>query len=909
MNFSRYNRRIKEVRMLIRKVIVVFFIFFNAFYTFSQQKNNDFACRLNLDKAYFNSKTTIKSPDGEWVQLKENIAERTDYALKSDPDLVFPVHVPVAGTYVINTHVTRIEIPEGEVRDLNIKMQFDDQRLTKRIVSDARNYTDHVTGKFQLTGQTKQLKIWLPKGIRLEYIEIKNNVPPEVPPEARTYQPKIVPPEERPRLWVNAQSLPLIKARLNDKENQPAWMKVKEAAIRKFVFHFSPSQEIFYNAELEKAVETKAFYYLMTGDSRIGREAVRLMRDYLSVLEFGNINYGDITRKVGRSIYTAALVYDWCYSLMSEDDRKSLYAGMMKLAGEMEIGWPPFLASIISGHGNEAQVNRDLLAMSIAVYDENPEPYRYTSYRILEQLVPMRKFEYQSPRHNQGIDYGAYRLGWEMNAAWLFYRMAGIRVFDDNITGLSKYWLYMRLPDGEMLRDGDMFSVSKNGKPYFWKEPQTMLLLYSYANDPLIKAEFNKQGGLPDNPILFLLLNDPDLKANPNQDSLPLTLDFGPILGSMIARTGWKMGLNSNDVVAEIKGGGYHFGNHQHADAGAIQIYYKGLQVCDLGLYISYGSSYDLNFNKRSVAHSMMLVNDPEEQVLFRATFNDGGTRFNQRFPETPQEAISDAWFCNGKVLSSDFGPSKQKPNYSFFEVDLTGAYSAKIDRYTRSFCFLNLNRDDVPAAIILADDMLSIQSDYTKCWQINTLTEPLYTDSCIILHNERNGCTGKTYVRMLVPDPTKRQTQILSSSDYSNLHGPQYKIPTKIPEASGYHIMVSPSGENKRDRFLTIFQMTKEDAKPLPVKFYEEDTRYIISLADYVVCMNSGSELNKTSFSISIPGNHESQVLLLDMNPGLWIVNSSDKKIEFTTTVSTSRNTIFFKAPPGNYTIHAGSY
>jgi len=44
--------------------------------------------------------------------------------------------------------------------------------------------------------------------------------------------------------------------------------------------------------------------------------------------------------------------------------------------------------------------------MSIAVYDEDPVPYRYTSYLVLEQLVPMRKFEYQSPRHNQGVDYG-----------------------------------------------------------------------------------------------------------------------------------------------------------------------------------------------------------------------------------------------------------------------------------------------------------------------------------------------------------------------------------------------------------------------------------------------------------------------------------------------------------------------
>lgn len=895
--------------MSVKKVIFGALILLNAFYAFSRQMNNDFACRLELDQAYVNPRTTVKIQGNQWVQLKDDIAARMNDTRNNDPDVVFPVSVSASGKYVLSTHVDRIEKPVGEVKTLYIKMQVDDQRLTKRIVSDARNYTDHILGVFQFNGQTKQLKIWLPEGIRLGYIEIKDDVPPEIPPAVKEYQPKVVPPAGRPRLWVNAQSLPLVKARLNKNENRPTWTKVKEAAVRKFPFRFSLSQEIFHYAELEKAAETKAFYFLMTGDRLIGKEAVRLMKDYLSVLEYGNVKYGDITREIGGTIYTAALIYDWCYSLMTEDDRKSLYAGMMKLAGEMEIGWPPFLVSIISGHGNEAQVNRDLLAMSIAVYDENPEPYRYTSYRILEQLVPMRKFEYQSPRHDQGVDYGAYRLGWEMHAAWLLYRMTGTRVFDDNITSLSKYWLYMRLPDGEMLRDGDMFSVSKNGKPYFWKYPQTMLLLYSYANDPLIKAEFDRQGGLPEDPVLFLMLNDPDLKAEPALDSLPLTIDFGPILGSMIARTGWRMGMNSNDVIAEIKGGGYHFGNHQHADAGALQIYHKGLQVCDLGLYINYGSPYDLNFNKRSVAHSMMLVKDTAEKILFRATFNDGGTRFNQQFPETPQETIHDAWFYNGQVLSSGFGPSKQKPLYSFFKADLTGAYSAKIDQYTRSFCFLNLKRDDVPAAIILADDMWTARPDLKKEWQINTLTKPVDTDSCIILQNKGKESKSRTYVQMMLPAPAGRQTQIFSSTDYSNLYGSQFKVNSTIPEANGYHILISPATANKHDRFLTVFQMTKEDAQPLPVRFYEKDRRYVISLADYIICMSSDGNLNQTVFSFSIAGKNESHVLLTDMKPGVWTVRSSDNRIVFRTNVSANQNTVFFDARPGDYQISPGDH
>lgn len=83
----------------------------------------------------------------------------------------------------------------------------------------------------------------------------------------------------------------------------------------------------------------------------------------------------------------------------------------------------------------------------------------------------------------------------------------------------------------------------------------------------------------------------------------------------MIARTGWNIGMSSNDVVAEIKGGGYHFGNRQHSDAGSIQLYYRGLQFGDLGVYKFYGTPYDMGFNKRSIAHSMMLAVDPSENI------------------------------------------------------------------------------------------------------------------------------------------------------------------------------------------------------------------------------------------------------------------------------------------------------
>ena len=184
---------------------------------------------------------------------------------------------------------------------------------------------------------------------------------------------------------------------------------------------------------------------------------------------------------------------------------------MLLSAREMEIGWPPFRQIIVNGHGNEAQLLRDFLAMGIAIYDADPEPYRLCAYRIFEELVPMRKFEYQSSRHNQGISYASFRFTWELTAATLIERMTGKRVFDENINNLADYFLNMRLPDGQMFNDADNWGMG------LFRYPKAALMMYAYGKNPLMKAEyFRHKGGKPETAcsVLFLLMNDPELKPD-----------------------------------------------------------------------------------------------------------------------------------------------------------------------------------------------------------------------------------------------------------------------------------------------------------------------------------------------------------------------------------------------------------
>ncbi len=870
--------------------------------------------RFTFESVKINPSTTEIVEDsrltkGKGTSLKTGVSAALDNQ-RQEADLVFNIRSATPGRYVMRTLARKNK--EGEkllknaktkYESLFIKIQIDDNRPTKRVVYVPWDVALQTSGKFELTGKPQTLKIWLPRGINFDYVEFSTYVAPAVPEKAEAYIPKIVPPISRPRIWVNPESLPGIKASLTAEENAAAWAEVKKTALTPFSVKYNPEVETQHNEKLEIAAERKAFYFLMTGDEKVGKEALDLIDGYLQNVEFGNLL--DITRELGRAIYTASEVYDWCYKLMTPTQKNRIYKSLLRLADDMEIGWPPFLEPVVYGHGNEAQVCRDLLSMSIAIYDEDPTPYKYTSYAILEQLVPMRKFQYQSGRHNQGVNYGAYRLGWDLHAATLFARMTGKEVFDSNIKNLDNQWLYMRLPNGQMLRDGDGFNIPKKGQPYYWGPPLPLLLAYSYSKNPTIKYDFQRVGGSSVNPVLFLLLNDPNIKASANRDYLALTKDFGPILGSMVARTGWNFGENSDDVVVEIKGGGYQFANHQHSDAGAIQIYYRGFQLGDIGLYKFYGTPYDLNFNKSSLAHSMMLTLDPNEKFA-SSTVNSGGSRSVRVNPETPDQVLNDSLFYYGKVISSDFGPSNLKPFYSYFAVDLKGAYSKKIERYDRRLCFVNMDRSDIPAVVILSDDITSTNPDFKKYWQINSLSKPEVKDKQLILQVRDGEKVGKTYVNMLLPAPQEQTIKVLSGDEAMSAFGVKFDSPDlNMPESHASRTMITPTKANKTDRFLTVFQLVDGETKPLDVTHLNSELSDVLVFDNRVVSMPKGNMLINKAFEISIPkGKTTYQIVLNGLADGNWYVKGSSTRKNFNVEVLPGKNTVFFTAKAGNYKI-----
>lgn len=831
-------------------------------------------------------------PTGKGFRLKDGLtaSQPTDA-----PDVVLQAEIPEAGLWrfwstaaVTEPVKERLKLSRSKMDSIPIFISINDGLASSRYVIEPWRNLDSCKprlGLFDLPKGPARIQIWLPEGVWLASLDLAKYSPPRVPEAAENYLPPIVPPQEHPRIMIRPAILPEIRERLAQGENLKVWEGVQARAKSKVNLTLPEDRTVGHNASLLRSIQCKAFVYLMERDEVCGKEAVDLAVRYLERVEYGNLL--DVTREMGQTIVAASYVYDWCYPLLGEQEKASLEKNLRRLADQMECGWPPFGQTIINGHGAEAQIMRDLFVMSLALYESDPTPYRYCAYRILEELVPQRRWEYQSPRHNQGINYGNYRIHFEYCCDLLFERFCGKRVFDQNLADMPLYYLSLRLPDGTAIPDGDCYCRSiLNYAPAAllmgaygvqspkWEKPQAVE--GDYANPDvqptrvdraqlarLAKAQYFRERGKrlgSDDPVFFLLVNDPNVSPDFSFESIPLGFDSGSRLGSQVVRTGWMneswlldgqtADPDSNDVVVEMKGAGYFTRNHQHLDAGAFQIYFRGWLTRDLGIYHFYGLPYDMNFNKRSSAHNVCLIMDPnaEKQGGF---VNDGSQIYAAAFPKTPLDVAQNPEMNTGRVLESVFEPSAMKPERSSYRVDLTAAYADRAESYVRSFRWIRTGRPDAPVVLAVLDRMTVKEPRFHRFWQMNTLNKPFsngksgaeegwLAESC--LPKNATVLPGRLHLTSLLPSADERSVELIGDERANSIRDVQFTVPIDVPEAKGWRMLLedkNPQGE-KTSVFLNVIQVLGEKsdgspAEPLPVQWKEENGEYRIQVGDEI--------------------------------------------------------------------------
>lgn len=757
--------------------------------------------------------------------------------------------------------------------------------------------------------------------------------------------PGFVPPAERPRVYFTAKDLPRLRENALKPQNAKAWaehLQNLEAGTDGVLAPPTDASGANMDSKVLSVISSLAYDFALRGNEANGKRAVEAMRNYVRTVVYPPKDYNN----TGQTVFTLGVVYDWCHPLLSAEDKDVLYRAMLDTAAKMEIGWPPVQQGNVTGHGPEGQLFRDLLVASAAVHGEHPGMYAMVGGRILDRMVEPKKFMYPAHMHHQGVHYCNYRGQWEMLATWIFGRMGLPQVFGAEQQYLMYWTMYARRGDGTVLRDGD---THINNRPIgeYWASPfRTMFLSANYFGDPYLKAEAMRiRPGLePMAPrqnqacdaVEVLIFNDPDLAPRPMSE-LPLSKYFPSPKGGMIARTSWEdgpasaFGPDKGGVVAEMKINEWYFANHQHLDAGAFQIYYRGALALDSGYYQAwvgqretgvndgssgYGSLYDVNYYKRSVAHNVITVHDPAEKFENRRwarykMSNDGG----QRMPNLWQEPQEHEEFLDPKngyriaeVLGHGFGPDAKTPEYTYLKGDLAKAYSAKISGYERSFVFLNLGRSDVPAAMVVMDRVASSNPSFRKAWLLHGLEEPAIVGNRTVFKDTRKGYTGKLTTDTLIPAPEDTTiTPIGGPGKESWVDGINYEVrlrPEGVNEGGQWRIEVSPKTARTEDVFLHVLQTgehTPVDAPALAVRKIETPTHVGAIVADRVVVLSRGRDRIGSAVAFSFTGDGESKILVADLKPGLWRVER-DGQPAGEVTVSDASGVAYFGGRSGDY-------
>jgi len=698
-----------------------------------------------------------------------------------------------------------------------------------------------------------------------------------------------IPPAEHPRLYLRARDIDDLRRRTTDPVTKPIWEKMQAAG----------------KSDPAGAVEVDAIRYLLTQDEELGRRtvaaALKLMRETTFDMDQPGMKYW-ITPLRGRLMVTGAVVYDWCYPVLSAEQKKAYVEEFVNLARGMECGYPPPKTNGVTGHYSEWMLMRDMLSTGVAIYDEFPEMYEVAANRFFGMFVPVRNWWYQGHAFHQGSSYAEKRAGVDLYPLWIFERLGAGPVYDPNLQFLPYQWIYMRRPDGQLLRSGDGQNVPTK---------LCTLLNASYYKDGYVMGDYLRNPEIDERSLLFAFLwRDPELKPRPVSE-LPLSRYMGLPYGWMVARTGW----DEESVIAEMKVNIYNFNNHQHLDAGAFQVYYKGPLALDSGVYQgtmgSYGSPHDVNYNKRSIAHNCLLVYDPAEEFTFHAKplRNDGGQAFpnGAREPKNLDDMLAN--YQTGEVLGQGFGPDPRRPAYTYLKGDLTKSYGGKVRQVQRSFVFLDQAEQPVRAVLVVFDRVVSSNAEFKKYWLLHSMEEPRIDGRVITIALQERGWHGKLVDEVLLPSKAEiaavggagKEFWVFGENFPNEPKTALHQGATANNEVGQWRVEVSPREAAETDYFLNVMQIMDRDATGLAVHRIEDGNMMGLLVGDTSIFFQRDGGRAEGTITFQSQG---SRFLVADLAEGTWSISRRGAVVQANIGVSGQEGVIWFEGQPGEYVL-----
>lgn len=734
--------------------------------------------------------------------------------------------------------------------------------------------------------------------------------------------PETAPPVgKHPRMGFTGERLKKILHNVDKGDNKYAYSELMrlsdiecDGIMRDFENHDVCNNVRAVNCEVHNIILCKAFRYAAFGEEIYGYEAIYALKNYLTTCtlrldEAFAIEY-HISLTMTSAMSMVGCVYDWCYPLLTDRDKKHLVgAATSKCAANLEFPeYPPQKGGGVCGHQSGPPFLTGWVPFVLAVYDEYPQYYNIIFDLMLHTIVPGQNYVVQSGFHGQGIAYGASRLSSLMKSeCWFSYMYDNKKhLFSDMVEQACLTFIKAIRPDGETLRIGDDFFQGRR----FSHTIICALLGAGLYKNPVLKDFANRQTdefslfwmhGL--NPIDVLLFNDAEV---PKQalDTLPLISCYGDPTGAIIAKTEHN---NKNAGMVYMKIGTSSTSNHEHKDCGDFQIYHNGMLISSSGCYNGYGSEHDMGYYKQTISKNSILVYNPAKKDNDIWLYS-GGQRIDdasnagiaslEDWIAGPNYNRAKTFYMCGKTSAYN---SKEKFEYCAIGGDLTNAYDEDtVSEVKRHMVCLSTNKKVNPMVFVIFDKITSVDESFKKTLLLHTLNAPLVTEvnnkPCSVVTN----LMSRLYIQSLLTEVD--HTFVGGEGNEFSVNGkncsPYFDgrvegVKNEYNTEYGFgRIEISPKNPAKENSFITVMYVAPDtDCSPYldlntnilqpyheAVEIGDENTVGAAILGSAVLFASNG-EYIEDDICVKLPEGVE-RCLICGIKPGTWIDDNGNKYV-----------------------------
>ncbi len=671
-----------------------------------------------------------------------------------------------------------------------------------------------------------------------------------------------------------------------------------------------------YDVDIISIIQNKAFAYLLTGNEIYGYEAIIGAKNMITTLVYSTSLHTDMYHGPSHIMIAVAKIYDWCYDLMSEDDKNQIIAGVSNLlAPYMEIKFPPSNMSPVAGHGTGPQLLRDYFMVSWAFYDEIPNWWEFVGGRYYQEYVPVMREIFTNGWVSQGTaTYGPSKLSDAMISAYLIYLSTGqFPYVKEDIKETSYFILSHVQPNNKYFQTGDGPRNVVGGTLYYLhlfdvaaitKDPVATAHLYEITNNMSSAVRPDWTYDCPAAKVLAYLAYLPEPYEGDYHEAVETVQYFAEPAGNMTARSSWS----SDAAAVMMKIGTRTLANHDILDHGTFQIYYKGLLAGTSGAYKKYGSSIHRNYLQATVGHNGILVFNPafaDDEAVWDCTkahkhdpttcaiskenasryFYSGGQRLRTITGETKLDDWLKSEYDTGVMTGRDRGYNPDGTSeYGYIAGDITKAYDKETVSYLeRRMLSVFTGNPDYPMLFFTFDTVESVDASFAKYSLIHTTKAPVI-DEDNMSADIREG-DGRLFIQSLYGaekiEAIGGEGKAYWINGYYNKSGKYIEgkncVDTYSPtdNADKFWGRVQLTADNKKQvQMLTAMFVTDSSNTETPeFKKFKNSSVFGAEFEGIYTVFTSSREKQAEDFSFRTSGKGLSRYYISGLADGLWSV------------------------------------